>query len=618
VAEPQEKNVNLEKTMSFEFIVEKEEKPRKLSEDEAGKIAADVADLWSAWDTAREKQKNIADKLRPEIYLDERASADRGEDDWKSDVHLNKIYSLSQTQQAFIWDNVYSSIDKLFDVEGNDPESDKHAKEQKANLVNIFYSVGLQRKLDQAIEYLQSVGEMCLFVGWKTQYRQIRRKMTFAENFAQNGMEALFSSDKFGVFSELVYDGANVDAINPIDLTFDPKVSPEEQDKFDACGKIIKSWETYDSIATNKVYRLLSKEQLRELKNMLNQKPDEQDEAATAKTDDVVKQNRVEVLQYWGNYTLEDGTVLRNWNIAVIARKYLAVFEANRWIINPIINMAVFRDVNSKRGIPEIWSVYDIAKEQEKKVNLENDAQALNLNPPAYAPEGFFDNKKTVLCPGKQIEYKLNMEDPNSIIKMQFPLLSNETIIEYYDNTASMVSGIFPNMQGQEETGDTTATEIKVKVQGQTTRLSKTLDNIKQNAIVPMVTKVAELDANMKFGDEMIYVNDNGVKTTQVIGDVVRQGNYTYKYTDNSGIQKKLQKNQELIQLLSNVWNDPAVPLNKAEIVKDILDNADFENSDKYFLNTAQTPQMSAINGGGEKPQLQAPQMADVPQENNL
>lgn len=102
----------------FEFLVEKETEARKLSEAEASRVAADVGDLWKDWDEARSKQKAIAEKLRPEIYLDDRPAKDRGEGNWKSDVHLNKIYSLSQTQQAFIWDNIYSNNEKLFDVAG--------------------------------------------------------------------------------------------------------------------------------------------------------------------------------------------------------------------------------------------------------------------------------------------------------------------------------------------------------------------------------------------------------------------------------------------------------------------------------------------------------------------
>ena len=571
--------------MSFEFLVEKETASRKLNDSQVNNVVHEIADMWQNWDSARSKQKEIADKLRPEIYLDTRESKDKGEDNWKSDVHLNKIYSLFQTQQAYIWDNIYSNVENMFDVQGKDELSDNNAKAQKTNLVNIFYKIGIQRKLDRAIEYLGSVGEICLFIGWKTQYKQVRRKLSEISQLDN----VLFRTNSFVTINQEIYNGASVDAIDPINLVFDPQVNPEDVEKWDACGKIIKTWETYDSIANNKLYKL-SKKELEDIKKTLNSQSEDEDDTEVEKVDDVVKENRIEVLQYWGNYTLDDGTVLRNWSAVVIGRQYLALFETNRWIINPIVNMAVFRDAKTKRGIPEIWSIYDLSKEQETKVNLQNDAQALNLNPPAYAPEGFFKDRNITLSPGKQVEYKQGLEDPSAIIKMQFPLFSNEDIIQYYDSTASTVSGIFPNMQGQAETRDATATEIKVKVQGQTTRLAKTLDNIKQNGIVPMVTKVAELDANMKFGDETIYSIINGQRVTQTIGDTVRQGNYEYKYTDSNGIYRRTAKNQELMQLLSQVWNDPAVPLNKLEIVKDILKNADFEETYKYFLNQNQMP----------------------------
>lgn len=570
----------------FEFSVEEETNKHSLNAEEAEKVAQTIGGLWNSWNDARHKQKEIIEKLRPEIYLDDRKTTDRGEDDWKSDVHLNKIYALQQTQSAFIWENIYQSIDRLFDVEGTDAESDSNAALQKANLVNIFYHIGIQRTLDRAIEYLLTSGEFCLFVAWAKKYKQIRRKYSAMKNLLNGNLIALFQKGSYGIFSELVYNGADVTAIDPMDLVFDPAISPEDAEKWNACGKIVKSWETYGKIAENKLYTL-SREQLREIRQLLTEHNEEEDKASSLKTDEIIQNNRIEVLQYWGNYTLDDGTVLKNWNITVIGRKYLALFEFNRWVINPIVNMAVFRDIECKRGIPEIWSIYDIAKEQEKKVNLQNDAQMLNLNPPAYAPVGFFKEKKVSLSPGKQIEYKPSMEDPNGIIKMQFPLVANEQLIEYYDSTASTVSGIFPNMQGQNESKDATATEINVKVQGQTTRLAKTLDAIKQNGIVPLVTKVAELDANMKFGDETIFYNDGNKRVSQTIGDTVRQGHYTYKYTDNSGIQRRTSRNRELVSLLANVWNDPAVPLNKVQIVKDILANADFADTEKYFLSNA-------------------------------
>ena len=576
----------------FEYTLEQETKLPSLDDEGKKYIIEDVSSLFNAWDSVRSKQKNIAEKLSSEIYLDERNKEDvNSDDEWKSDIHLNKIYSLFQTQQAFIWDNIYSRIEDLFDVRGTDAKSAETALLQKQKLVNTFYKIGIQRKLDTAIEYLSSVGEICLFIGWQKKYKSIRRLLDKTD-LLQN--KPVLKHGLFGVFNQKIYNGANVEAINPLNLVFDPRITPEDTQNWDTCGKIIKSWETYSSIAGNKLYNL-SKKELDELKGLLINPSKDADRHVAEKTADVIDNNRAEVLQYWGDYTLEDGTVLKNWHIVVVARRYLAVFEPNRWIINPIINMALFRDINSKRGIPELWSIYDLCKEQENKVNLQNDAQSLNLNPPAYAPEGFFKEEKIRLYPGKQVEYKQGLEDPTAIIKMQFPLISNEALIQYYDDAASNVSGIFPNMQGQQEIHNATATEINIQVHGQTTRLGKTLDTIKQNVIVPMVEKVAELEANMKFGTEEVYCNVCGQPVRHQIDDNVRQGNYEYRYTDNTGIQKRLLDNQETIRLLSMVWNDKDVPLNKIQIVKEALQDSGIENTDKFFQTDLASQPLSVL-----------------------
>jgi len=598
----------------FEYTLEKDNAAKSLSPQNKEDIVRDISELFTGWDEVRSKQKLIADKLRPEIYLDERSKSSVDEDEnWKSDIHLNKIYSLFQTQQAYIWDNIYSNVENLFDVEGTDTISTQTANLQKKKLVNTFYKIGIQRKLDTAIEHLGSIGEICLFISWRKKYKQIRRPV---EGLMAHQGTPMMRQGAFGIFNQEIYNGANVEAINPLNLVFDPRVNPEESEKWDSCGKIIKSWETYSAIAANKLFKL-SAEELNAIKISLLNPGHDKDEPESAKTDDTIDNDRMEVLQYWGDYTMPDGEILKNWHIVVIGRRYLAVFEPNRWVINPIINMALFRDVESKRGIPELWSIYDLCKEQENKVNLQNNAQMLNLNPPAYAPEGFFKENRVRLFPGKQVEYKQGLEDPSAIIKMNFPLIKNEDIIQYYDSTASNVSGIFPNMQGQQESRSVTATEINVKVQGQTTRLSKTLDTIKQNVIVPMVTKVAELEANMKFGEENVVIDIFGERVLQKIGDVVRQGNYEYKYTDNTGMQKKLFMNQTLTQILTPVWNDAAVPLNKVEIIKEALMNAGIENTDKFILPTPETTGMPVLPGmnftGGQSPASNPSMNAAIP-----
>ena len=128
----------------FAYTLEKESFMSTGNPDDKRAVVQDVVDLFTSWDTVRTKQKNIADKLHSEIYLDDRKKTYVPEDDeWKSDIHLNKIYSLFQTHQAYIWDNIYSNVENMFDVEGIDDLSAQTALLQKQKLVNTFYNIGI-------------------------------------------------------------------------------------------------------------------------------------------------------------------------------------------------------------------------------------------------------------------------------------------------------------------------------------------------------------------------------------------------------------------------------------------------------------------------------------------
>lgn len=603
----------------MEYIVDEENQTRNLDENEATVVAAQIGSMFDDFDRARAKQVDIFNLLKPEIYLDNRIRKDKKadeEDNWKSDIHLNKLYSLFDTRQAFVWDNIYANIEQMFDVEGNDEASEKTAKLQKASLVNDFYNMNIQQKLDKAIEYSDSVGEAVLFVCWRHKSKRVRRPTSDGE--LNKDWKILRKSENFSVFEVPIYDGPDVSAVNPLDLVFDPKINPDDEQEWDNAAKIIKSWKTFDAVKNNRLYNL-SENDKDDLKNMLNPaEPNDRDTDATDKIKNVTDGNRVEILDFWGDFTLKSGVFLKNWHITVIARKYVVVFEDNPLIFNPIINVAMQRDVDSKRGIPRLYSAYALAMAQEKKANLENDAQSLNLNPPSWVPQDVLDSnerKKIHLFPGKIIEYDAGMTDPNMIIPMRFNLINNESTIAFLDSAISSSSGVFPNMQGQEESGKASATEIKVKFSGQTTRLSKDIDAYKQNMIVPMVTKVADLSANMRSGTIRLLVEVFGNKTTEDITDNVRWGNYKYKYTDSSGLQKKLQNNEKMMQILTPVWNDPTVTLNKKEIVKTALENADFTNPDKFF---ADTQEQQAVRQNLTMPASQAHQenIADNPAQN--
>lgn len=634
--------------MGFEYILEAEAKPQKLSREQENDIVAHISDNYIQWDSQRSVQKDIYLALKPEIYLEERAKTNS----WKSQKKLNKIYSLFQTRQAHLWENLYSDMKRMFDVDGKTEAADRAAPAQKEALIDAFDKMKVTHQLDKAVEWLDSVGEFCLFVGWKKIYRNVRRPLqqTTALSFdkaspydaaTSSDTAALFDSPasltapRFqgvqgtspsgtdvttgargvtgaplklkkkgalsGIYEELVYDGAYVEALNPLNLVFDPSVRPEIEDEWRRGGKIVKTFKTYNQIASNKIYRL-SKDQLADIKNaILTQKIDDvKDDAAL--TGDVFDQDKIEVLEYWGDYVL-DGKTLKNYAIAVIGRKYLARFIENPFIINPLINAAIIRHPDTKRGIPCLYSVLDIAKAQEEDVNEVKDVQQLNKNPARYAPEGLFKKTKTEIEPGLILEYKKGVEEPNAIMPVSVPLMNADTQIQFMDRIISEISGIFPNMQGQEEHKNATATELKIKVSGQTTRLSKDIDTIKQNGIIKMVEKVADLLANEKNGTaERLLFRQNGRLQNVVVTDAVRQGAYEYKYTDGSSLAVKKSQFNEAIALFKAAASLPdiATALDWKEVLVYGLQVIGLENTDKFFKPQAPVnPQMSNLAAPG-------------------
>ena len=56
----------------MEYVVDGENKPRRLDRDRAAEAAAQIGAMFDDYDRARAKQLDIYAKLKPEIYLDER------------------------------------------------------------------------------------------------------------------------------------------------------------------------------------------------------------------------------------------------------------------------------------------------------------------------------------------------------------------------------------------------------------------------------------------------------------------------------------------------------------------------------------------------------------------
>lgn len=565
--------------MTFEYIVEKENKTHKMSKDEVKQLAERISSDFENYNSRRRQNLNQSEELIDEIFFKKSFKTADPKDkynNWKTKVRMCKTYMFYQVLKAFIWKNVYANTSSMFDVAGENQESDNDSNKQKAVLVEKFEKMGYSKTCDKIIDYALFHGELVSFVAWKKKTEERRRLIT--ENDIENprAIEALQNGKFHFIDEKTIYDDPFVYPVNPANLVFDAA----QKENWDECPKIYKTYKVPDDIINNKYYTV-SKEVAEDIRNSVDkdittdgsqQNKDLEHKIGNSKT--------VEVLEHWGNLTLKDGTVLKNWHVVVVARKHVVRFEKNNRIINPFTFGAWITDPETGRGISPLYCVLSLANLQEDLMNRTCDMQTLQENPPIYAPKGFFDDEEVQLYPGKIIEFGDNLS-PSQIKAMEFSVSVFLNDITFLSDMMAEVSGIFPNMAGADEAKAKTATEISTKAQGQLTRLSMLIDTINQDLIVEDVKKVAKLCADFKSGDEDIFVDNGNNKETITITDGIRQAEYRYTYSDRTATTERSNK-ADLVAEAAERFAD-FIPLNAQELFTWYMEQKDIENPERFL-----------------------------------
>lgn len=565
--------------MTFEYIVEKENKTHKMSKDEVKQLAERISSDFENYNSRRRQNLNQSEELIDEIFFKKSFKTVNPKDkynNWKTKVRMCKTYMFYQVLKAFIWKNVYANTSSMFDVAGENQESDNDSNKQKAVLVDKFEKMGYSKTCDKIIDYALFHGELVSFVAWKKKTEERRRLIT--ENDIENprAIEALQNGKFHFIDEKTIYDDPFVYPVNPANLVFDAA----QKENWDECPKIYKTYKVPDDIINNKYYTV-SKEVAEDIRNSVDkdittdgsqQNKDLEHKIGNSKT--------VEVLEHWGNLTLKDGTVLKNWHVVVVARKHVVRFEKNNRIINPFTFGAWITDPETGRGISPLYCVLSLANLQEDLMNRTCDMQTLQENPPIYAPKGFFDDEEVLLYPGKIIEFGDNLS-PSEIKAMEFSVSVFLNDITFLSDMMAEVSGIFPNMAGADEAKAKTATEISTKAQGQLTRLSMLIDTINQDLIVEDVKKVAKLCADFKSGDEDIFVDNGNNKETITITDGIRQAEYRYTYSDRTATTERSNKADLVAEAAERFAN--FVPLNAQELFTWYMEQKDIENPERFL-----------------------------------
>ena len=574
----------------MEYITEKEQKVKKLTDGDKTDIAKLIAENFKTYDDGRANQKEQAQKIINEIYFKNSIKKDKDESkQWKSTSKMCKIFMYSQILKAFIWKNTYANTNSMFDVSGENLESDNDSNKEKTMLVDCLEKMEFSKCLDKVLDYSFCWGDLISFTTWRKKTEEYRRPLSFFDGVKEPSklpkiLAAKMKGENYYVDERVVFDNPYTYAVDPANFVFDST----QFDDFDSCPKIYRTWKTPDYIINNKYFDV-PKEVAEDLKNLVKAGSDESDIAnqdANDLKDEIVNGTTVEMLEHWGDLTLKDGTVLKNWYAVVVAGKYLVQFEKNPLVINPFTYGTYVLDPDTKRGVTPLYSVFDLAMTQEDMLRRTMDLQALTENPPVYAPTEFFgkDSGDIEIHPGKIINYDPQLYQNIPVMPMQFNVAVFQDDLGYIDDLMSEISGIFPNMAGASESERTTATEISTKVEGQLTRLKMLLDVINQNLILAAVKKVAKLKANFTFGTEQVFINNENMPENVEINDQIRQGEYRFTYADRSATSERFNYVDMVAQAMQ-MFVKSGLQANIQEIFTWYMEQKGVENPERFLQN---------------------------------
>lgn len=609
--------------MTFEYIIDTQTK--KLTKEQIEFVSKCVTSDFKEFDRLRSKNIKMAKSLSAKIFFSDFAKevAEKNKyESWKTKVEMCKVFMFYQVLKSFIWKNTYSNTNSMFDVSGENQEADNDSNKQKAGLVNCFEKMDYQKTMDKVIDNFLIYGELITYDGWKKKSEEYRRQVRATDlinpETKNKAWEALKKGQFFFNAEKVTYDNPYVNYVDPENFVFDVS----QKDNWEDCPKIYRSFKTADDIINNKFYKV-SKEVAEELRGMV--KGSSVNNYTSKSTDEVVKGKTIEVLEHWGNISLDDGTVLKNYHVVVVAGKHLVRFDKNRSIINPFNFGAPITDPDTNRGISPLFCTLPLAELQEDLMNRTCDMQSLQENPPIYAPEGFFEDDEIKLYPGKIIEYGDSL-NPAQIKQMEFAVSVFLQDITFLSDLMAETSGIFPNMAGADEQKAKTATEINTKTQGQLTRLSMLIDYINQYIIIDDVKKVAKLRADFKQGIENILIENGTDKEMIAIDDTIRQAEYTYKYADRTATTERSNKADLTVQAMEKFAQ--FIPLNVQEIFTWYMEQKDVENPER-FIQTQNTIPLEVQQQLLQDPKIQAiceayqqgvrvPSQTEQPQPNNI
>lgn len=530
------------------FYYYKDDNKKEIRKIDRDNICADINEKAKIWSQDVEEVREDYERVVREIY----PSANEYKDQVKM---IPDVYEQRQSLKANMYKATYQNYDGMFDIEGLDPESHQLSAMLKSALVYDCYKIDLQSTLDKILDDYIDKGECAWFSHWTT---KVERKR-IQEKVPVIGLNELGEEDLLDIEvinrpkDEIVYEGADIERIDPLNLYFDKS----QKTHWESCGKIYREFVPLSYILSNKDYKL-TREEVSDLKQTVSSKQNETiNDYSDAYHNVDVKfiGSSVEVMEYYGDYILPNGDTARNVIIVVIAGKYLAKLEESLYPVCPIGYACYNERPDSLRGQTALKPALLLNELENKCMDLTMESWLLTTNPPMLAQKGFI-NSGITYEPGGLIEYNVDtLDDPG---RMPQPLnfsagMRGFDFQDFFKRKMEGATGVSPYMQGTGGLGGVrTAAESTYIYSGQTTRLSREAYLFSHNVIVPIIWAIYKLKKEYQTTNDVIPVVKDGIKDFYEVTEQTRNGHYVFMIGNAQTSVEREQMVAKLFQLLGS------------------------------------------------------------------
>ena len=118
--------------------IEKEDKFKKLKNEQRDELANEISSWWGQWHDKRQSQLDTAKQLELEIFLNQPDRNKADGEEWKANIKENKLYTTWEAMKAGMWKEIWSNEAQMFDVVGVSKKYDDLAQTQKEALVHAL------------------------------------------------------------------------------------------------------------------------------------------------------------------------------------------------------------------------------------------------------------------------------------------------------------------------------------------------------------------------------------------------------------------------------------------------------------------------------------------------